>query len=86
MPKPPFISGSLVIPVYCLNPGLLIRLSSLITGAPSKYLNLISISGFGTVLTTSQKVNTFESIFFGFPLIALIITLSHFFFYLNCEA
>ncbi len=48
-------------------------------------ISLISISGFGTVLTTSQKVNTFESIFFGFPLIALIITLSHFFFNISIQ-
>ena len=47
-------------------------------------ISLTSISGFGTILT-NQKVNSLESIFFGFPLIALIITLCHFFFNIGIQ-
>ena len=48
-------------------------------------ISLISISGFGAVLTTSQKANTLESIFFGFPLIALIVTFISLFFNISIQ-
>ena len=53
IPRPPLISGISLWLEYCLKPGLLILLSSLITGSPSKYFNLISISGF----TLSETLN-----------------------------
>ncbi len=48
-------------------------------------LSLISISGFGALLVNSKKANSLELIFFGFPLIALIVTFFHFFFNINIQ-
>ena len=48
-------------------------------------LSLISISGFGALLVNSKKANSLELIFFGFPLIALIVTFIHFFFNINIQ-